>query len=116
LDLPNEAQNTFYQWVINCREVHELLNKLLDLMHSFVKVTEQEPTLSRLVSVILLFSTGMLTSEDKIQLNDSLAVHHAQSHYAELIWNYLLDRYDEKKAIRQFMQLIDMISRMQICT
>jgi hypothetical protein len=73
-DLPNEAQKRLNQWIMNCREASELGDKLLDLMHSFVNITEQEPILSRLVYLLLLFSTDALMTEDTVQLNDPLSI------------------------------------------
>jgi uncharacterized membrane protein len=108
-DLPHDVQTIFSQRVLNCHEASELFHALLDLNRSFVKVTEQDPILLCLISVMLLFSTCILMAEDKVRLNDSLAVHWAQSHHVRLIWNYLMDKHSENNAIRRFTQLMDVI-------
>jgi hypothetical protein len=80
---------------------------------SLVEITEQDPTLLSLLVIILLFSPGLSMSEDEPLLKDSLAVNRVQSHYTKVLWNYLINRWDELQACRCFTQLLNVIFRIQ---
>jgi hypothetical protein len=80
---------------------------------SLVKVTEQDPTLLSLLMIILLFSPGLSMSEDEPLRKDSLTVHRVQSHYTRILWNYLINRWNELHAWKYFTQLLNVICRIQ---
>jgi hypothetical protein len=92
---------------------NDVLQTITHLFSFALRATENDFTLLRLLIVVLLFSRGLSMLEDEPPLNDPLAVHRAQSHYTRLIWNYMVDRHGEPKAIKQFAQLLSLIFRVQ---
>jgi hypothetical protein len=86
------------------------------LVVSLVKITEQDPMLLSLLLTVLLFTQGLSMSEDEPPLKDSLAVNRAQAHYTKLLWNYLVNKWDEIQACRLFTQLVTIIFRIQSAT
>jgi hypothetical protein len=52
-------------------------------------------------------------NEDEPSLNDSLAVNQAQCHYTTLLWNYLINKRGETQACKHFIQLLNVIFRIQ---
>ena len=113
-DLPHGIQLMFRQWSIDYPEFQSIINSMSYLMHSFVKLTGKEMTFVKLIFIILFFSTSMLIHEDEVRLEDPVAIHRAQSNYANLIWNYLLEKQTEKQTIQQFSQLINLILNLQL--
>lgn len=85
----------------------------INLILSLVKITEQDPVLLSLLLVILLFSQGLSMSDDEPPLKDPLAVTRAQSHYIEVLWNYMVNKQGETKTCKWFTQLLNMILLIQ---
>jgi hypothetical protein len=52
-------------------------------------------------------------NEDEPFLKDPLAVSRAQFRYTTLLWNYLINKRGEVKAIKQFIQLMNTIFLIQ---
>jgi hypothetical protein len=84
-----------------------------NLVQSLVKVTEQDPALISLLLTTLIFSKGLSMSEDEPILNDSLAVHRAQSYYVTLLWKYMINKQGELRTCKQFTQILTHIFRIQ---
>jgi hypothetical protein len=91
----------------------DLHDRFSNLVFSLVEVTEQDPTILSLLLIILLFSQGLSINGDEPPLKDPLAVSRAQLHYTELLWQCLVNKWDEIEASRRFTQLFFIIIRMQ---
>ncbi|CAF0944999.1 unnamed protein product [Adineta steineri] len=69
--------------------VHVLIYGIRDifvnLIHSLVKITEQDPIFLSFLLTILLFSQGLSMNENEPSLKDSLIVNQFQSYYIELL-------------------------------
>jgi hypothetical protein len=101
-DLPNVDIDMCREFLTSDDEDNSLRDAAIDFSISMIRIIGQDFTLLRLLLVALLFSKGLSMIEDEPRLNDPLALHQAHSHYTRLIWNYLMDRQDEQKTIRQF--------------
>jgi hypothetical protein len=53
-------------------------------------------------------------NENEPLLKDSLAVNRAQSYYTKLLWNYSINKWDEVKACKYFIQLFSIILQIQL--
>jgi hypothetical protein len=96
-----------------CTGSNNISDTFKSLVLSLVQITEQDPTLLSLLLTILIFCPCLSMNEDEPPLKDSLAVHRAQSHYISLFWNYLVNKWGEVKAYKNFSQLLTIIFRMQ---
>ncbi|CAF1071484.1 unnamed protein product [Adineta ricciae] len=113
-DFPSMDQNV-YKYIQTLYNVDQSLqDDFINLVGSFLAVIEQDLLLLRLLIVTLLFSKGLSLSDDEPPLRDPLAAYRADSYYTQLIWNYLLDKQGEQKAIKQFTYLISIIFKLQI--
>jgi hypothetical protein len=81
-----------------------------------VELTEQDPTLLSLLSIILIFSQGLSMNENQPSLKDLLAVNRAQFYYTKLLWNYFVNKWGEIQACKHFTKLLAMIFRIQCIT
>jgi hypothetical protein len=99
-----------------CSGSNNISDTFKSLVLSLVQITEQDPTLLSLLLTILIFCPCLSMNEDEPPLKDSLAVHRAQSHYINLFWNYLVNKWGEVKAYKNFSQLLTVIFRMQSAT
>ena len=90
------------------------LDSIFNLIKSLVQITKQDPKLLSLMLVIMFFTPGLSMSEDEPILKDPLAVHRAQLNYTKILWNYLMNQSGEIEANRRFIQIIFLISRMQL--
>ena len=88
-------------------------NVTTNLILSLVTATEQDPTLLSLLMVTLIFSQGLSLNEAEPSLLDPLAVYRAQAFYTELLWKYLVNRSGEEQATKKFIQLLNIIFKMQ---
>jgi hypothetical protein len=51
--------------------------------------------------------------EDEPLLKDILLVHRAQSHYTQILWNYMINKQGETKTYKEFTQLLRGIFRIK---
>jgi hypothetical protein len=109
----NEEVKRDDQFFILCDNSLDIRETFISKVISLVQVTEQDPTMLSLLLIILLFSQGLSMSEDEPPLKDSLAVNRAQFHYTELLWQYLVNKWDVIEASRRFTQLFYVIIRIQ---
>ncbi|CAF0921421.1 unnamed protein product [Adineta steineri] len=91
--------------------IHE---RFYNVILSFFKITEQDPTVVSLLMLIFIFSQGLSMNEEQPYLQDELAVYRAQNHYIELLWNYLINKKGETNTYKYFNELLLIIFRMQI--
>ncbi len=85
-------------------------------INSMCQVTEQDKTLVQLLLVVLLFSKGISMIDDEPFLHDSIAVNRAQIHYTHLIWNLFMNKWGYERAVNHFIQLLNLIFRLQTMT
>ena len=88
-------------------------DSFIQLIHSLVEITEQNPTVLSLLLIILILTPGLSMNEEEPPLNDPLAVNRTQCHYTDLLWNYLVNQWGEIEAYRRFIQLLTLILRLQ---
>ncbi|UJR19437.1 hypothetical protein I4U23_022567 [Adineta vaga] len=113
----------------NCKEVEKLRRFFMlcgaendfrdvfaSLIRSLIDVTEQDLVLISILSIILIYSHGSLFDDNEPLLKDPLAVYRAHTHYTELLWNYLLNKFGEFQACKRFSQLLTVIFRCQSMT
>jgi hypothetical protein len=99
-----------------CFQSNGVRGSFINLVLSFVEITEQDPILLSLLLIILLFSQGLSMSEDEPSLNDPLAVYRAQSYYTRILWNYMINKHGETKTCKQFTRLLTELFRIQSAT
>jgi hypothetical protein len=85
-------------------------------INSMCQITEQDKTLVQLLLVVLLFSKGMSMIDDEPFLHDSMAANRAQIHYTNLIWNLFINKWGYERAVNHFIQLLNLIFRLQTMT
>jgi hypothetical protein len=107
-----EAQKT-RRFFMLCDQSVDIRDSFVNLVLSLVEVTEQDPTIVPLLLAVLIFSQGLSMNEDEQPLNDPLAVYRIQIHYTKLLWNCLVNKWDEAEATRRFTQLFFIIIRIQ---
>ncbi|CAF1686778.1 unnamed protein product, partial [Adineta ricciae] len=90
-----EKQRRFFTL---CGAENNFRDEFADLIYSLVNVTEQDPVLLSFISIIFIYSHGSLFNDYEPLLKDSIAVYRAQTHYTELLWNYLLIKFGELQA------------------
>jgi hypothetical protein len=110
----NEWSRKHRRFFMLCGDTYGIRDAFVDMILSLVKVTEQDPILTSLLSIILLFTQGLSMNENEPTLKDSLAVNRAQCYYATLLWKYLVSKRDEVQACKQFSRLITLIIRIQV--
>jgi hypothetical protein len=98
---------------MGCNVFDTIRGTLINLVHSLVEITEQDPTLLSLLLTVLIFTQGLSMSEDEPPLKDSLAVNRAQAHYTKILSNYLVNKWGEIQACRLWAQLLTIIFRIQ---
>jgi hypothetical protein len=109
----NAVSDKFRQFYDLCGQSDDVRESFVNLVVFLVQITEQDPALLSLILVILLFSQGLSMSEDEPSLKDPLAVNRAQSHYTQVLWNYLVNKQGEINTYKQFTQLLTGIFRIQ---
>ncbi|CAF1414325.1 unnamed protein product [Adineta steineri] len=109
----NEETRRFNQFFMLFDETYDLRDTLVKLVISLVQLTNQDAMILCFILIILVFSQGLLMNEEEPILKDSLAVNRIQSYYINLFWNYLVNKWDEQQACKYFIQLLNMIFRLQ---
>jgi hypothetical protein len=97
-------------------EPYGFRDTFVNLVVFFVEITEQDPILLSLLLIILLFSQGLSMNEDEPSLKDPLTVTRAQSHYTQILWNYMVNKEGEIQACKHFTQILTGIFRLQSVT
>ena len=110
----NEDMQQHHRFFTLCGATDSFDDKCFELILSLVQSTKQDPTLLSLLLIILFFTPGLSMSEDEPLLNDLSAVNRAQSHYTEVLWNYLVNEFGEFEACRRFTLLLTSILRLQL--
>jgi len=100
----------FWQLIYGASGIREYFKSLI---HSFTTATENDSKLIYLIMLILIFSKGLSMNEHEPILNETFNVFKSQCFYVELIWNYLVSKNGEIKAIKQFIEIIQQIHRIQ---
>jgi len=109
----NEEAQKNRRFFMLCDQSVDIRDTFVNLVLSLVEVTEQDPTILSLLLTVLIFSQGLSMNEDEQPLKDPLAVNRVQFHYTKLLWNYLVNKWDEVEASRHFTQLFFIIIRIQ---
>jgi len=112
IEIENERKriaqiNTLYAMPIDIQCMTSSMND------SIIQYTEHDPVLLSFLLVIGLFSSTLPLNLNEPLLHDSLSVYRAQSLYSKVLWNYLMDTYGEAKAYRKFIQITQIIFRVQ---
>jgi len=109
----NEVAEKHRRFFMLCGDSYGMRDEFVNIIHSFAELTEQDPTLLSLLSIILIFSQGLLTNENQPSLKDLSAVNRAQFYYTKVLWNYLVNKWGEIQACKHFTKLLTMIFRVQ---
>ncbi|UJR16571.1 hypothetical protein I4U23_003472 [Adineta vaga] len=96
-----------------CGDSYGVRDTFVKSVTSLVEITSQDPIIISLLLIILLFSQGFSMNENQPQLQDSLAVHTAQAHYTNVLWNYLVHKCGEGQTYKYFTRLMNVIIQIQ---
>ncbi|CAF1046030.1 unnamed protein product [Adineta steineri] len=102
----NAAAKKQRQFFMLFGDSYGIRDGFINLVHSLVKLTGQDPTLLSLLMLVVLFTPGISMNIEEPLLKDPLAVHRAQNHYTQLLWNYLISKQGEIQACKHFTQLL----------
>lgn len=83
------------------------------LIVSLVQITEQNPRILSLLSLILIFSKGFSPMNEDILYLNSSRIDQLQAFYLELLSIYLIDRYGEAATSKFFIQILQNLFRIQ---
>jgi hypothetical protein len=108
-EIPEQHVQTLTLWGAP-NSMGESIMKVLVLL---IRLSEGDPTFLILLMIILIFTQGLSMNERESPLNDPLSVSQAQIRYTTLLWNYLINKRGEFKATEQFIQLTNIILRIQ---
>lgn len=84
----------------------------LALTFNSVKYVDLDRILLKLAPLLLVFSQNISVYSPRIPFDhyaDSRRIFHIQNTYVEVIWKYLLYKYDSKEVIRKFLELIQFL-------
>ena len=109
----NEEAIRYRQFLALFDETIEMQDILIKLVTSLVELTKKDPTILSLILIIIVFSQGLLMNEEEPVLKDSLGVNRIQSHYTKVLWNYLVNQWNEQQVQKYFIQLLNMIFQLQ---
>jgi len=109
----NEAAEKHRRFFMLCGDSYGIRDAFVNNVQSLVQLTEQDPTLLSLLSIVLIFSQGLSMNENQPSLKDPLAVNRAQFYYTKVLWNYLVTKWGEIQACKHFTKLLTMIFRIQ---
>lgn len=99
-----------------CYGASGIREDLKDLIHSFTIAMENDSKLIYLILIVLIFSKGLSMNEHEPILTENFNVFKSQCFYLELLWNYLISKEGEFKAIKQLIKIIEQIHRVQSYT
>lgn len=85
----------------------------INAIFALMETIEQDETVLALLLVILMFSQGLSMNEDEPPLRSSLQVNRVQSHYVQLLWNYMISKWNDSEAHKRFTRLLSIIFQMQ---
>ncbi len=109
----NEAAETHRRFYMLFGDSYGIRDAFVNNVNSLVELTEQDPTLLSLLSIVLIFSQGLSMNENQPSLKDLFAVNRAQFYYTKVLWNYLITKLGEIQACKHFTKLLTMIFRIQ---
>jgi len=109
----NEMATNHRRFFMLCGAPNNLRDMFVNLVLSLVNITEQDPVILSLLSIILIVLPGLSMNENQPLLKDPLAITRVQSQYAQLLWNYLVSKLGDEKACRYFIRLLNMILQIQ---
>jgi hypothetical protein len=109
----NQIVENHIRFLTLCGASTKIYQSFVNMVVSVLRVSEQDSTLLILLITILIFTQGLSMNEDEPFLKDPLAVSRAQFRYTTLLWNYLINKRGEAKAIKQFIQLMNTIFLIQ---
>ena len=97
-----------------CDAPSDYRDMFVNLILLLVNTTKQDPAILSLFSIILIASPGLSLNENEALLKDPLAINRVQSRYTQLLWNYLVSKFDNDQEVsKYFVQLLNTISQMQ---
>ena len=102
--------NQFYQL---CFGVDGLRDSFQSLVRSLVELTEQDPIILSLSITILMFYEGLSINDDRLSLKDGLNVNRIQSYYVQILWKYLLSKWNEDKTWKYFIRFLPVLFRIE---
>ncbi|CAF0793167.1 unnamed protein product [Didymodactylos carnosus] len=111
-NMPWEGDYSLFQYIHG----DELLSKMEHGIR-LLKLILQDPVITRLLLIILLFTTSLsITIVNNIYSTShtfSSNIFHIQNYYLKLLWNYMKYRLDERTAICMFSMLISRYMHVQ---
>ncbi|CAF1255503.1 unnamed protein product [Adineta ricciae] len=93
---------------------NDLISRSNLLTLVIIQFTEHDPILLSLLLVIGLFSPTLSLNLDEPIFKDSLSIYRAQAIYTKILWNYLIMKQSEAKAQQKFVQLMEILLRIQL--
>lgn len=112
--ISNEEKAKHERFFAICFGSENVFQVYIDIIRLFVQITEQDTAIISLLLIVLMFYQGLSMNDNEPILNDTLRVNRAQSHYVNLLWNYMVNKWNEIEAQKRFNQLIFNIFRTQI--
>jgi hypothetical protein len=112
----NEDAIRFRQFSRLFDKTYDIQDTLINLITSLVELTKQDATILSPILIIIVCSQGLLMNEKEPVLKDSLAVNRVQSHYIQVLWNYLVNKWSEQQTCKYFIRLLTMIFQLQSTT
>ena len=94
----------------------EIRDKVHNLIHSLIEITEKDSIFIVLLIMISLFSFGSIVLiEDQTFFKNSLEIYRSQSHYIQLLQYYLSinNNNNEYQTIKRWMKISEILLRMQ---
>ena len=104
------------QFLILCGASNSINQSFVNSVLSMFRLSEQDSTILILLIIVLIFTHRLSMNEDEPPLNDPLAVYRAQCSYTTLLWNYLIDKHGELQGLKHFIQIFNVILRLQSLT
>jgi len=109
----NEVANKHRRFYMLCGDSYGIRDAFVNTVQSLVELTEQDPILLSLLSIILIFCQDLSMNENQPSLKDPFAVNRAQFYYTKVLWNYLVNKLGETEACKHFTKLLTVIFRIQ---
>lgn len=104
------------QFLILCGASNSIHQAFVDSVSTMLRLAEQDSTILILLIIVLIFTHRLSMNEDELPLNDPLAVYRAQCSYTTLLWNYLINKHGELQGLKYFIQVFNIILRIQSMT
>lgn len=108
-EIPEQHLQTLNLWGAS----NSMGESIMTILGLLLRLSEGDPIFLILLIIILIFTQGLSMNEREPPLNDPFSVGQAQIRYTILLWNYLINKRGESKATEQFIQLTNIILRIQ---